>query len=257
LRTSPRPLIEGLQRLAEGGGRTSGNLAGKTSGPETAVDPMTVPMDDDAQARFDALGEEITAELRAAAGTFQTPILARIAENAAKVALVLAVGRDAVHPVIRVEDAVWAIDFVRHFARRTIDAVERHVADTETEAHLKRLREIIRKAGIGRRHQVRADPRLAMAPGARPRRHPAHAGRERRHRHGRAGDRGAEGHALPGAAMRAGTMLPSTAPILHLKEAPAQVCVPQRKFGAGGFFQYFTQDDPRAWVGVECQTHTP
>ena len=147
LRKSPRPLIEGLQRLAEGGGRSSGNLAGKNSGPETAVDPMTVPMDDDAQARFDALGEEITAELRAAAGTFQTPILARIAENAAKVALVLAVGRDAVQPVIRLEDAVWAIEFVRHFARRTIDAVERHVADTETEAHLKRLREIIRKAG--------------------------------------------------------------------------------------------------------------
>lgn len=146
LRTSPRPLIEGLQRLAEGGG-ASGNLAGRTSGPETAVDPMTVPMDDEAQARFDTLGEEITAELRAAAGTFQTPILARIAENAAKVALVLAVGRDSVHPVIRLEDAVWAIDFVRHFARRTIDAVERHVADTETEAHLKRVREIIRKAG--------------------------------------------------------------------------------------------------------------
>ena len=59
-------------------------------------------------------------------------------------ALVLAVGRDAVHPVIRLEEAVWAIDFVRHFARRTIDAVERHVADTETEAHLKRLKEIVR-----------------------------------------------------------------------------------------------------------------
>ena len=147
LRRSPRALIEGLQRLAEGGGRASGNLAGQTSGPETAVDPMTVPMDDEAQAHFDALRDEITAELRAAAGTFHTPILARIAENAAKVALVLAVGRDAVQPVIRLEDAVWAVDFVRHFARRTIDAVERHVADTETEAHLKRVREIIRKAG--------------------------------------------------------------------------------------------------------------
>jgi len=131
LRTSPRPLIEGLQRLAQGGGRASGNLAGRTSGPETAVDPMTAPMDDDAQASFDALGEEIIAELRAAAGTFQTPILARIAENAAKVALVLAVGRDAVRPVIRFEDAVWAIDFVRHFARRTIDAGQRHVAESQ------------------------------------------------------------------------------------------------------------------------------
>ncbi|GIX15399.1 MAG: hypothetical protein KatS3mg118_3358 [Paracoccaceae bacterium] len=145
MRPSPPALIEGLQRIAGGAG--GGNLTGRTAGPETAVEPMTVPMDEDARARFDALGDEITAELRAAAGTFQTPILARIAENAAKVALVLAVGRDAVQPVIRLEDAVWAIEFVRHFARRTIDAVERHVADTETEAHLKRLREIIRKAG--------------------------------------------------------------------------------------------------------------
>jgi putative salt-induced outer membrane protein len=36
---------------------------------------------------------------------------------------------------------------VRYFARRTLDAVERHVADTETEAHVKRVREIIRNAG--------------------------------------------------------------------------------------------------------------
>ncbi len=52
LRRSPRPLIEGLQRLAEGGGQASGNLAGRTSGPETAVDPMTVPMDDEAQPKL-------------------------------------------------------------------------------------------------------------------------------------------------------------------------------------------------------------
>jgi hypothetical protein len=147
LRKAPRTLIEGLQRLAEGGGRISGNLVGRTAGPETGVSLMTVPMDDEAQARFDALGDEITVELRASAGTFHTPILARIAENAAKVALVVAVGRDAARPVIRLEDALWAIDFVQHFAQRTIDAVERHVADSETEAHLKRVREIIRKAG--------------------------------------------------------------------------------------------------------------
>jgi hypothetical protein len=148
LRRSPPQLIEALQRLADGGDQTRGNLAGRTSGHETAVNLMTVPMDDDAQARFDALGDEITVELRGAAGTSQTPILARIAENAAKVVLVVAVGRDPAHPVIRLEDALWAIDFVQHFARRTIDAVERHVADSETEAHLKRVREIIRKAGV-------------------------------------------------------------------------------------------------------------
>ena len=36
---------------------------------------------------------------------------------------------------------------MRHFAKRAMEAVERHVADTETEAHLKRLREVIRTAG--------------------------------------------------------------------------------------------------------------
>jgi hypothetical protein len=48
-------------------------------------------------------------------------------------------------------------------------------------------------------------------------------------------------------------MLPSTALILHLKEGPAQASVLQRKSGAGGFFQYFTQRPSRAWVGMEAR----
>ena len=51
-------------------------------------------------------------------------------------------------------------------------------------------------------------------------------------------------------------MLPSTAPILHLKEVPAQAHVPQRKSGAADFFQYFTQRPSRAWVGMEAR-HIP
>jgi hypothetical protein len=147
LRQAPRTLIEGLQRVAAGGGRSAGNLTGRTAGPETAVDPMVVPMAADARARFSILSTEITAELRAAAGTPYTSILARVAENAAKLALIVAVGRAPHAPAIRIEDADWSIDFVRHHAWQTIEAVERHVADTETEANVKRLREIIRKAG--------------------------------------------------------------------------------------------------------------
>ena len=62
-------------------------------------------------------------------------------------ALIVAVGNDPVAPVITIDDADWAIAFVRHYAQRAMDAVDRHVADTETEAHLKRLRELIRAAG--------------------------------------------------------------------------------------------------------------
>jgi hypothetical protein len=104
-------------------------------------------MTEEARTRFAQLSAELTVELRAAAGTPFTPILARIGENATKLALIVAVGRNPARPVVEAGDAEWAIRFVRYFARRTMDAVERHVADTETEAQLKRLREIIRAAG--------------------------------------------------------------------------------------------------------------
>ncbi|UYP69685.1 YfjI family protein [Thalassobacter stenotrophicus] len=111
------------------------------------MNPTIVPMTEEARARFKLLSAELTGELRAASGTAFTAILARIGENALKLALIVAVGRDSTNPAIDLSAADWAIDFVRHYARQTMEAVERHVADTETEAHLKRLKEIIRAAG--------------------------------------------------------------------------------------------------------------
>lgn len=147
LRTPPPDLITGLQLLASGPGQQRGNLVGATSGPQTAVVLTTVPMTDEARDRFKALSEELTDELRAAAGTAFTAILARIGEIALKLALIVAVGHDPAAPIITIDDADWAIAFVRHYAKRAMEAVDRHVADTETEAHLKRLREVIRTAG--------------------------------------------------------------------------------------------------------------
>ncbi|MGR3732189.1 PriCT-2 domain-containing protein [Limimaricola soesokkakensis] len=147
IRRAPPALIEGLQRVAAGGGSRQGNLMGKTADQNTAVAPTTVPMTDEARERFRLLSGELTEELRAAAGTAFTAILARIGENALKLALIVAVGRNPAQPEIDLSATEWSIGFVRHYARRTMEAVERHVADTETEAHLKRLKEIIRAAG--------------------------------------------------------------------------------------------------------------
>lgn len=147
IRQAPPALIQGLQHVSAGGGLQRGNLTGKTADHNTAVNPMIVPMSEDARVRFKLLSAELTEELRAASGTAFTAILARIAENASKLALIIAVGRDPAAPEIDLSAAEWAIDFVRHYARLTMEAVERHVADTETEAHLKRLKEIIRAAG--------------------------------------------------------------------------------------------------------------
>jgi len=147
LRVPPASLVDGLRLIASGGGRQTGNLAGRTAGPETAVDPMVVPMHDAAREAFGALGREITQELREARGTAFTAILARIGENAQKLALIRAVGIDPVAPTISGEDADWAIGLVRHYALRTMTAVERHVADNEIERNHKRILEIIRSAG--------------------------------------------------------------------------------------------------------------
>lgn len=147
IRQTPPALIQGLQLVAAGGGLQRGNLTGKSADQNTAVNPTVVPMTDEARARFKQLSAELTEELRAAAGTAFTAILARIGENSLKLALIVAVGRNPTQPEIDLTAADWAIGFVRHYAQRTMEAVERHVADTETEAHLKRLKEIIRSAG--------------------------------------------------------------------------------------------------------------
>ena len=149
IRVPPAALIEGLRRIAAGGGRESGNLVGRTAGLATAVDPMIVAMQPGAKEVFRRLGAEITKELREARGTAFTAILARIGENAQKLALVRAVGIDPANPAISSADSEWAIGLVRHFAMRTMIAVERHVADNETERNHKRMLEIIRTPGDG------------------------------------------------------------------------------------------------------------
>ncbi len=148
IRLSPTSLIEGLRFIEASGGRAArGNLIGTTPGRETAVDAMTVPMQPGAQDIFRALGSSITNELRQARGTAFTAILARIAENAQKLAMVRAVGIDPQAPEITAADAEWAIALVRHFANATMLAVERHVADNDIERNHKRILEIVRQEG--------------------------------------------------------------------------------------------------------------
>lgn len=150
IRTAPKRLVEQLRLVAAGGGHVpSGNLAGLGAGTSTAVEPMTVPMTQAASDAFAGLGAEITRELREARGTGHTAVLARVSENAQKLALVAAVGRDPVAPSITLDDAEWAIGFVRRFARNTIRAVDQHVADNEIERNHKKVLDIIRRAGPG------------------------------------------------------------------------------------------------------------
>ena len=55
------------------------------------MDPLTVPMTPEARSLFRAFKHDNTPQLREARGTLYTAILARIAENAWKVAMIRAV----------------------------------------------------------------------------------------------------------------------------------------------------------------------
>jgi hypothetical protein len=148
IRTAPKRLVERLRLVAAGGGHVpSGNLAGLGTGTTTAVEPMTVPMTGEASVAFAELGSDITSALRKARGTAHTALLARVSENAQKLALIASVSRDPMAPVITFGDAEWAIGLIRHFVGRTMRAVEHHVADNEIERNHKRVLEFIRKAG--------------------------------------------------------------------------------------------------------------
>jgi hypothetical protein len=148
IRTAPQRLVERLRLVAEGSGHLpSGNLAGLGAGTTTAVEPMTVPMTAEAVEAFAGLGLDITSALRKARGTPHTAMLARVSENAQKLALIASVSRDPVAPVISAGDAEWAIELVRHFVGRTMRAVEHHVADNEIERNHKKMLDIIRTAG--------------------------------------------------------------------------------------------------------------
>ena len=146
---------------------------GAGRGTSTAVEPMTVPMTPEASEVFArARRGHHAASCAKARGTAHTALLARVSENAQKLALIAAVSRDPVAPAIDVDDAEWAIGLVRHFARRTMRAVDRHVADNEIERNHKKVLDIIRSAGPGGLTQDRADAQDAVPRPPDPRREP-------------------------------------------------------------------------------------
>ena len=146
LRDVPQPLLDALKAIANAGSSNRGNLA-QTGSATIVPAPLLVEMDPPALAVFDDLDLEMTARQRAAVGTEQGAVLARVWENAAKVALIKAVSANPYAPIIREPDALWARELVAHCIGTLLLQSERHLADTRTEKHHKKVLEIVRAAG--------------------------------------------------------------------------------------------------------------
>ncbi|MBF0436486.1 MAG: PriCT-2 domain-containing protein [Magnetococcales bacterium] len=142
----PGELVDAVKILSECGSM-GGNLSGHTKGPETKIEPRVVPMNPEAKGLFGTLNVEMTQLLRQVSGSRYSPILARVWENSAKIALIRAASFDPINPVIRGVDAAWAIAAVKDSVNKLIVDVERHVADNQTEQNHKQMLEVIRAAG--------------------------------------------------------------------------------------------------------------
>jgi len=143
---APASLIADLQRMNKGSAKHA-NLCGMLNTPDLAPNPYGVPASEKAQAVFDLLGVELVQELRAAKHSGYASILARIEENAQKLALIRAVSNDADDPIIEEADALWAVALTRHCAEQTIKEVSERVSENETESLHKRALKLLRDAG--------------------------------------------------------------------------------------------------------------
>ena len=142
----PVDLMDAILAVAGVGVKGAGNLAA-TGAPSTRPESLVVPMDEEACAIFDELDDHMTMRQRAAIGTDQGAVLARVWENAAKVALIKAVSANPAAPVIRRVDAVWARELVEHCAATLLVQAERHLANNDMERYHKQVLEFVREAG--------------------------------------------------------------------------------------------------------------
>lgn len=138
-------IIAGLQAVAAGyAGREAGNLPPMA---ENKPEPYIVPTTPEADILLRRLLSEQTDWLRSRRNTNDTAIIARYAENAAKVALIRAISDCPSDPIITAEIVAWSTKLVRHCVDTLLREAGRHVADNEQSANVKRVAEIIRSAG--------------------------------------------------------------------------------------------------------------
>jgi hypothetical protein len=135
--------VEAIARGAEGHNPFPlGNSANVT--PK----PYTVPYADAeaAQVARDMRTSQIDM-LRSHQGTQMTGIIARLAENASKIALVKAITDNPTSPAISSADLAWGMAIARRSVETLMQAVKERVADNDQEAKLKQLQRIVADAG--------------------------------------------------------------------------------------------------------------
>lgn len=142
----PESLIDAIQAVAAGVPGQNPFPLGNNA--ETVPKPYVVPYADHAATiRAREMRQYQIEMLRKHQGTNVTGIIARLAENAAKIALVKAISERPENPAIQTHDLDWGMEVASASVNALMAAVRERVADNEQEAKLKRLHRIICDAG--------------------------------------------------------------------------------------------------------------
>jgi hypothetical protein len=143
----PPGLVDQLALIAHGG-VIGGNLIDIEL---ASVAPRYKPVRLSPAARsvFADLSAEITEELNSPSAVGNESILARIKENAGKLALIRSVSREAITPYIEIHDVQWGILIARHSAELLIKESNERISENVVEANHKRVFRVIRAAGSG------------------------------------------------------------------------------------------------------------
>jgi hypothetical protein len=141
-------LLDGVSAIAAGaaGHDYGGNLAEQMMA-QAPMTPYTVP---ETKPAADLHRKNLAIEdewARKVAGTPSAAIVNRLAENAAKLALVRAISRAPAQPIIGEIDVAWGWALAEHCTRTLLANADRYIASSEYEMKLQRAREIIRKHG--------------------------------------------------------------------------------------------------------------
>lgn len=142
----PADLIALMEEVAMGAdGSTPFPLGNAASAiPKPWAVPYAAPQ---AEARARAMREEQIDMLRRHQGTHLTGIIARLAENAAKVALIKSITDNPGSPQITAADLDWGMGIASRSVQTLMHAVKERVADNEYEAMMKRVHKVVADAG--------------------------------------------------------------------------------------------------------------
>lgn len=138
-RKVPEKVIEWAKRLSTPLS-TSSNLI-------SPVNPVFVPIDDEAEAIFSAFAADNDTKAKANRGRGMDALYVRAIEHAKRVALVVAGSIDNESPAIDKTAAQWSVDFVGYWLDQMVAAVSSHVGDSDFERLCNAVLQALRKAG--------------------------------------------------------------------------------------------------------------